>query len=58
MRKSNKTKFDYLSSLYASKGLAREIEKYWKDKGYPNVSAWVEKVEDIFVVRSNIKFRM
>lgn len=52
---------NYLESKFESKRLATKITNYWKEKGYPEFTAWVEECilggKKVFVVRSNIKFR-
>ena len=51
-------KFDYLSSLYSSRILAKQIEDFWHKKGRKHIRVWVEKEDfgptEIYVVRSNI----
>ncbi len=48
-------KHDYLGDLRASKRMARDIEKYWHDKGYKSVKVWVESsLDKMHFIRSNI----
>ncbi len=54
---------DYLGSKFASLILAKNIEKYYRLRGYAGVRAWVEVVDlsetdRIFVVRSNLRFKV
>lgn len=51
-------KKDYLGSHRSSSYLVRNIEHYWKSKGFPTVRAWVEEMDygkgKIYLVRSNL----
>jgi len=61
---------DYIKNKKDSIKLAYKIQKYWHDKGHPNVRCWVETfnmgsnehasevagARDLYAVRSNITF--
>ena len=53
---------DYCSSLSASRHLAENLQKYWHQRGRPEVRFWVERDttfrKPLFVVRSNLRFKV
>lgn len=46
---------DYLGSKFHSQMLANRVRAYWRKRGH-EINVWVEKEDNVYVVRSNLQF--